>query len=257
MNVPKAHTVDNSWPILTNMSDTSKADASGDQPVIMQHLGTITVLISAVGYSIGYTSVWLYALGLGVSPDDLALSQSDYLLLAGVWALLLGACAWTTAVAARSATTGMWFFGLYGFQGLALIVMFTPMSPGLGVSAIAIVLTIGALLVYRDWRRPERFRTPAWWLVVLNAGLLILLVGLAGWICWWWGNFVGNNPDKTAAAGPIALYFVLPPTEGLVTISDGNEHCVLRLSDRVLVTESQILVSPESVVFRPTSCFGR
>jgi hypothetical protein len=133
--------------------------------------------------------------------------------------------------------------------------MFAPLNPVAGMAVLAVLVIMAGGLVLWMQSRHARVRTPTRWLVAVHLGVLAGLVGAAGWLCWWSGDFVASNPDEAASRGPIALYFVLPPTEGLVSFADGNDGCLLRVSDRVFVDDERV-VGSEHVVFRPTSCWS-
>lgn len=222
-----------------------------DRDGLVTHLGTVSVVVSAVGYAVGYVFVWLYAVGLGVSPRDLGLGPSDHLLLAGLWVLFFavyGLAGWAAQA------TNVQLPVAVAVQSVALILMFVPVPPPATMVTIGLlVLLFGGLLM---WTRSSRALIQAPSLVgrsVLFVGLLGVL-GLAAYITWWWGNEVGSHPDRVGTRGPPALSLVLPATEGFVTPPDGEPTCVLRVASDVVVDGDGVQVGADELAFAPASC---
>ena len=146
--------------------------------------------------------------------------------------------------------------GPLAIQAVPISFMFIPLPPAAGIVILVVLVLLVILLLLWMQSGRARARTPTGWAVVLNLGLFVALISFAGWMCWWWGDFVSSNPEKVSTSGPIALYFVLPATEGFVTLPSGEERCLLRVSNRVFAGDDQVIVGPESLIFRPMRCLS-
>jgi hypothetical protein len=190
--------------------------------------------VSAVGYVVGYVSVWLFALGLGAVPRDLGLGQREYVLLGAVWSLLLICYGLASlALAAGDLPYGR-FLLVQAYLGLIWVTLALPLWPPIGLLSLAVVVVVGSVLalylVRRDlFRRPLRRFT-----VYANATALLGVFVAAGYFSWWWGDLVRHEPASLKRAGPIALSLAAPVTEGRVTLGS-RDVCVVRVSERVLL----------------------
>jgi hypothetical protein len=220
----------------------------------LDNAGVLIIVVSGVGYVVGYIVLWLFALGLGVVPQDLGLGQREYLLLGAVWSLLLicyglGSLAWTFG----DLTYGR-FLLVAMYLGLVQVTLAVPWWPPLGLLLLATVVVVGAVLgLYVS--RLEVSRRPLRRIAVyVNAAGLLVMFLLAGYLSWWWGGLVRHDPTSVEGRGPIALSLAVPVTEGMVTLRN-RDVCVLRVSDRVFVTKAEVLIEAETRAFRPRDCF--
>ena len=201
---------------------------------------------------LGYASIWLFSRGLGVAPTDLDLGNREYLLIAALWALLLAGFGVGSAVLVAGNVPYSTSLMITAFQGFALITLFVPMPPLLGLASLMAVIVFGGLLL--ALLRRTVLRTPSLTGRVTLIVSWAFVAGLLGWTCVYWGEQFRDNPDIAAKGGPIALLLVVPATEGRVLLDSGN-LCAARLSDRVYLTEQGVVVTTEPQPFRPTSCF--
>ena len=218
----------------------------------LRRLGLGGAVLSAGGYVLGYATIWLFSRGLGVAPTDLELGNREYLLIAALWALLLAASGVGSAVLVAGNVPYSTNLLITAFQGFALITLFVPMPPLLGLASLMAVILFGALLL--AFLRQTVLRKPSLTGRVTLIVSWTFVAGLMGWTCVYWGQQFRDNPNVAARGGPIALLLVVPPTEGRVMLDLGN-LCAARLSDRVYLTEQGVVVTTESQPFRPTSCF--
>lgn len=217
-----------------------------------RRLGLGGAVLSAGGYVLGYATIWLFSQGLGIAPTDLELGNPEYLLIAALWALLLAAFGVGSAVLVAGNVPYSTSLLIMVFQGFAVITLFVPMPPLLGLASLMLVIPFGGLLL--AFLRKTALRTPSLTGRVTLIVSWAFVAGLAGWTCVYWGQQFRDNPDVAAKGGPIALLLVVPPTEGRVMLDLGN-LCAARLSDRVYLTEQGVIVTTEPQPFRPTSCF--
>ncbi len=220
---------------------------------LLNHVGALLVVVSAVGYLVGYVSVWLFALGLGAVPQDLGLGQREYFLLGAVWAVILICYA-----LAQLALT----FGHLGEVREMLVVAYTglvsltliPLWPTIGLLLLATVVVSGSVIgLYVSRlgisRLPLRRGR-----VYLGAGLLLLLFILSGYFSWWWGASLRHDPASLNGRGPIALMLAVPATEGQLTLGN-REVCVIRFNERVFVSKVKVFIEAKPHTFRPEECF--
>jgi hypothetical protein len=213
--------------------------------------GLITVVLSGSGYLIGYASVWLFCLGVGVSPRDLGLGNQDYLLLAALWALLLLAFGVGSGVLLYGDVRYSTNLLITSYQGLVICTAVVPWPPVVGAVLLIAAVVLGGPLFF--YLRRTVLGAPRLFGKIALPVVWTLVTGLVGWTSLYWGELLRENP-AAARGGPISLIFVLPPTEGLVTL-DSGVVCVVRLSDRVYVAEEDVLVTTEARPFRPRNCF--
>jgi hypothetical protein len=215
-------------------------------------LGLGGAVLSAGGYVLGYATIWLFSRGLGVAPSDLGLGNREYLLIAALWALLLAAFGVGSAVLIAGNVPYSTTLLITAFQGFAVITLFVPLPPLLGLASLMAVILFGGFLLAS--LRQTVLRKPS---LIGRVTLIVSwasVAGLMGWTCVYWGQQLRDNPKFATRGGPIALLLVVAPTEGQVTLDLGN-LCAARLSDRVYLTEQGVVVTTEPQPFRPTSCF--
>jgi hypothetical protein len=218
----------------------------------LRQFGLLGVALSAAGYAVGYASIWLYTRGLGVAPSDLQLANRDYLLLAAIWTLLLAAYGVGTVVLIAGSVPYSTNLLITSYLGLVLITLVGPWTPTVGVVLLVVVIILGGPLLLH--LRHTVLRVPSIVGRIALIGLGALLPLFVGWTCLWWGQEIRDNPRLAEEGGPIALVFVVPATEGLVTL-DAAELCVARLSDRVYIADDEVVVTTAAHPFRPRSCF--
>ncbi len=237
-------------PTATEPPTTIEGLVRGIARAAVPHLAAVGFALSAAGYLLGYASVWLFSTGVGIAPRDLGLDNRDYLLLAAVWAFLIGAYGASVAVLLFGGVSYGTNLLITLFDGLVVSIIVIPLRPAAGISCLLAVPILGAALFlhvrHRELRPPSLFSRIA--VPTVAIGVLVF----AGWSSVWWGQQVRDDPQK-ARAGPISLMLVVPPTEGVVTL-DSDPSCVMRLSDRVYITPDEVIVTPEAQLFRPTTC---
>jgi hypothetical protein len=221
---------------------------------LLDHAGVLVIVVSAVGYVVGYVSVWLFALGLGAVPRDLGLGQREYVLLGAVWSLLLICYGLASLVAAAGDLPYGRFMLVQAYLGLIWVTLALPLSPPIGLLSLTVVLVVGSVLALYVVRR-NLFRRPLRrFIVYANATALLGVFVAAGYFSWGWGDHVRHEPASLERAGPIALSLAVPVTEGQVTLGR-RDVCVVRVSERVFVTKAKVLIEAEPRAFRPGDCF--
>jgi hypothetical protein len=216
----------------------------------LKHAGACLAILAAAGYAFGYISIWLFAEGLGISPSDLGLDQRAYVLLAAIWTLLLV----TYAVAAFglifSDPDSTAFVVLLALQALTWFALAWAWPSPIGVLLLVVVILSGGATAAWIVSRPFSGRPVAFTGLVQVAAVGALLIGV-GYTSWTWGSTL--TEQRPTDGGPIALTLVVPAVSGLAQI-DGTERCVVRIGERVFITESAVVVEPEPVTFRAEDC---
>jgi hypothetical protein len=227
--------------------------------------------VTAVAYLEGLATLAFFAGGLGVSPSDLGLDFRDYVVMAGinvaVWGITFGLVLLIRKVEVRVLPNATGWrrllrfvvtlpFGMAAFVLVIIMGGLTATASGLWPVVVVGSLFIGATDPYPAISAKPSAAPPAWTRtrtgrIITDArflpGCLVLIVSTTAALVGanQWANdlkSVANTGDRPGR-GPMALALVVNPERGVVRNGDGEEACVVRVTDSVFVGGETVIVT--------------
>jgi hypothetical protein len=240
-------------------------------------------LVISVGtgfaYLVGYSTLSVFASGLGVSSSDLGLDFRDYIVIAGlnivVWAMAFGVVLVIRKIEGRILPQATGLLRLVRFVvtlpfGVAAFTLIAVMA-GLTAEGSLIALVAGSLFVGATDPHPAigarpATSPPAWtqnvvWRLMGNTRTLTACVallasvtaGFAGAVAWADHLQRAAETGERPSRGPIAIALVINPERGIVK-ANGQTACVLRVTDSVLLSREATAVVSDVEAFSTSRC---